>query len=140
MDVASGLVLASAVIVGLLGTAHLVLTFWGPKLLPRNREVKVAMEQTHPVITRQTTYWQCWIGFNTTHSMGAMLFGVVYGTLAIEAPAVLFGSVGLQAAGAAMLIGFAAVAKKYFFITPFTGSTLATLCYLSALGLRHVGL
>jgi hypothetical protein len=131
MDAAVLLVVIAAGIVGALGTAHLVLTFWGPKLLPRDPAVREAMQQTHLVITRQTTMWKAWIGFNTTHSMGAMLFGVVYATLAIEAPAVLFGSVVLQAAGGLMVVGLVILAKRYFFIAPLLGSTIAAACYLT---------
>jgi hypothetical protein len=131
MDPAALLVVIAAGIVGALGTAHLFLTFWGPKLLPRDPAVREAMQQTHLVITRQTTMWKAWIGFNTTHSMGAMLFGVVYATLAIETPAVLFGSVVLQAAGGLMVVGLVILAKRYFFITPLLGSTIAAACYLT---------
>lgn len=133
MEPAAVLVVIAAGIVGALGTAHLFLTFKGPKLLPRDPAVREAMQQTHLVITRQTTMWKAWIGFNTTHSMGAMLFGVVYATLAIEAPAVLFRSVVLQAAGGLMVVGLVILAKRYFFITPLLGSTIAAVCYLAGI-------
>lgn len=62
------LMAASAAIVGLLGLVHLVLTYRGPKLLPRDPAVREAMEGTHPVISRETTYWKAWVGFNARRS------------------------------------------------------------------------
>jgi hypothetical protein len=48
------------------------------------------MSATAPVISRETTMWKAWIGFNASHSLGAILFGLVYGYLALAHPAFLF--------------------------------------------------
>lgn len=125
----------SASIIGLLGLAHLVLTYHGPKLLPRDRALPQAMQGSAPVITTQTTIWKMWIGFNVSHSMGAMLFGLVYGYLAQMQPQVLFQSIFLQVTGLLMLAGFTALAYRYWFITPLLGSAVALLCYVAALTL-----
>lgn len=129
------LVAASASILSLLGLAHLVLTFRGPKLLPRDRSVIEAMASTAPVITSQTTYWKMWIGFNVTHSMCAMLFGLVWGYLALARPDVLFASPFLQGVGAATLLAFVVLAKRYWFSTPLAGATAAFVLYLAGLAL-----
>jgi hypothetical protein len=50
------------------------------------------MSQTHLVLTRQTTMWRAWIGFNASHSMGAVFFGLVYGYLALLHVELLFRS------------------------------------------------
>lgn len=123
----------SASIIGSLGAAHLVLTYRGPKLLPRDRSLPQAMRESAPVITTQTTIWKMWIGFNVSHSMGAMLFGLVYGYLAQAQPQVLFQSIFLQLTGLLMLGGFTALAYRYWFITPLLGSAVALLCYVAAL-------
>lgn len=130
---------ASASILGLLGLAHLVLTFRGPKLLPRDRSVIEAMAGTAPVITKQTDYWRMWMGFNASHSMGAMLFGLVYGYLAIAHGEVLFQSPFLQGVGLAMVGGFTVLARRYWFITPFLGSALSLLLYVVSLVLAWAG-
>jgi len=129
------LVAVSACIVGLLGTAHLVLTYVGPKLLPRDRTLRAAMEATTPVITRQTTYWRVWIGFNASHSLGAILFGLVYGYLALIHPDWLFGSIFLQAVGVVMLAAYVVLGKLYWFITPFAGMTVSFLCFAVGIAL-----
>lgn len=134
------LVATSAVIVGFLGIAHLILTFRGPKLLPRDRSVKAAMEGCSPVITRQTTYWRSWIGFNASHSMGAILFGSVYSYLAIAYPELLFQSAFLQAVGIATLLSYVVLAKLYWFITPLVGVSVSLLLYAVGIVLARAGM
>jgi hypothetical protein len=68
----------SAGVIGLLGLVHLVLTFCGPKHLPRDRSLVEAMANTAPEITSQTTIWKMWLGFNASHSMGLLLSGLTY--------------------------------------------------------------
>ena len=35
------------------------------------------MGEISPVITKETTVWRCWVGFNASHSMGLMLYGLI---------------------------------------------------------------
>ena len=79
------LIAASAGIIVVLGLLHLVYTFYGPKFLPRDRDLKTRMQEVSPVITRETTVWKAWVGFNASHSYGAILFGAVYGYLSLNA-------------------------------------------------------
>jgi len=137
MQSANTLVLISAALVGLLGAAHLLITLRGPKLLPRDPSLKPAMERVSPKITRQTTMWRAWMGFNFSHSMGALLFGLVYGYLALFQGALLFQTVFLQALGLVTLVSYVALARLYWFVTPLIGTSLALLCYLAGMGLAH---
>lgn len=123
------LMMCSAGIFLLLGTVHLVYTFFGPKLLPRDPSLRVSMEAVSPVITGETTMWRAWIGFNASHSMGAMLFGLIYGYLAWRHSDLLFGSFFLLALGFAMLCGFLVLGLLYWFRIPFAGISLALACY-----------
>jgi hypothetical protein len=81
---ASLLVAASAAIVLLLGVIHLAYTFRGRKLHPRDPGMFAQMNEVSPVLTRETTMWQAWIGFNASHARGAIFFGLIYGYLALE--------------------------------------------------------
>lgn len=129
------LVTASAAIVGALGCGHLVLTFFGPKLLPRDRDLVAAMDRVSPVITRQTTIWRAWIGFNASHSLGAILYGLVYGYLATAHAELLFGSPFLLAVGGALLASYVVLAWRYWFLTPFVGTVVAFACFVAAVAL-----
>lgn len=129
---AASLVAASSAIVLLLGLAHLLVTFRGPKLLPRDLELQVRMKEVSPVITRQTTMWKCWVGFNASHSYGLILFGAVYGYLALAQGQFLFRSVFLLSLGLVVLLGYAFLAKRYFFHIPLRCVLLATFLYALA--------
>ena len=131
--IALSLVAASAAILLLLGLAHLVFTFHGPKLLPRDRELKTRMQEVSPVITRQTTMWKAWIGFNASHSCGLILFGAMYGYLALAHHELLFQSFFLLSLGLVGLLGYVFLAKMYFFRTPLRGVILATALYVLGL-------
>lgn len=124
------LMCASAAIVFVLGTAHLIYTFYGKKLQPRDPKLLGAMQQDHLGITRQTTVWRAWLGFNASHSLGAMLFGLIYGYLALAHPQLLFGSAFLLVVGAAMLGALLVLAVRYWFSIPRNGICLALACYL----------
>jgi len=129
------LVVLSGSILALLGTAHMILTFRGPKLLPRDRELVQRMQEAHLMITDQTTFWRAWIGFNASHSLGAMFFGFIYSYLAVVHPEVLFTSVPLQMCGLVVLATYLLLAMRYWFITPIAGIAIALMCYVVAMAL-----
>ena len=124
---------ASAAVIFALGLAHLVLTFHGNKLHPREASLIEAMKAASPVLTRQTTMWKTWIGFNASHSLGALLFGLVFGYFAAVAPSLFFGSLYLRGVGLALLAGYVFLGKQYWFSTPFRGIVLASVLYVLAL-------
>jgi hypothetical protein len=134
----STLIAVSATIILLLGLLHLLYTFYGPKLLPRDPELLVRMREVYPVITRETTMWKAWVGFNASHSFGAILFGVVYGYLSLLHAAFLFQSTFLLLLGLALLSGYVFLAKAYFFSVPLRGILLATVLYVAALVIAWV--
>ena len=136
---ASAFIAASAAIVLLFGSMHLLYIFSGSKLHPRDPALMAAMKLTHPVITRQTTIWRANLGFNATHSMGLMLFGLIYGYLALAQPALLWQSGFLLTLGLATLIAYVVLARLYFFSIPFRGVTLATLLYGAGLAAHLAG-
>lgn len=130
---ASFLVAASGIIVLLLGSLHLLYTFRGTRLHPRDAQLMDAMKAASPVITRQTTMWKAWVGFNATHSFGAMLFGAIYAYLALAHDAFLFRSWFLLALGLVVFVAYTVVSRLYFFSVPFRGIVLAMLLYAGGL-------
>ncbi|MET0733212.1 MAG: hypothetical protein ABW054_09105, partial [Casimicrobiaceae bacterium] len=139
MTLPAAFVLSSAAIIFALGAIHLLYTFSGRKLTPRDPALQTAMAQVSPVLTRQTTMWKAWIGFNASHSMGALLFGLVYGWFALVSPAQLFASWFLLAVGFAMLAGLAALGRAYWFSVPFRCICVAFACYLGAFFASRLG-
>jgi hypothetical protein len=123
------LVAAAAAITLALGTAHLVFTFRGPRLRPRDPALEARMRVVSPGISGQTTMWRAWVGFNASHSLGLLLFGTVYGYLALADPATLFRSAFLAVVGGLLLLAYVVLARRYWFHAPLRAALVASLCY-----------
>lgn len=137
MTVPSILIVLSASIVLMLGIAHLVFTFRGPKLSPRDPECQGKMMAVPPVISDETTMWRAWVGFNASHSIGAILFGLIFGFLPLAHPALFFESTYLAIIGFAVLTGLLILSKRYWFHVPFRAIALSQLLYLAGqIGVR----
>jgi hypothetical protein len=132
------LMVLSASIVFMLGVAHLSYTFRGSALTPSDPALQRSMSQVSPVITDETTMWRCWVGFNASHSMGLMLFGLVFGYLAVAQSRLLFRSPFLLIVGLAMLGGYAVLCKLYFFSSPLRSIAISLGCYLASIALSRV--
>jgi hypothetical protein len=128
----------SASIIFTLGVVHLVYTFWGPQLMPRDPALQISMSQISPVITRETTMWRAWVGFNASHSMGLILFGLVFGFLALAHSELLFRSPFLLVVGLGMLSGFVVLCRLYFFRVPLTGVSISLACYIASIVLSRL--
>jgi hypothetical protein len=135
-DYAPALLATSAAIVLVLGSIHLYFTFFSNKFSPRDAELEARMKEISPLLTRETTMWRALVGFNASHSLGAMLFGVIYAYLAIFQPSVLFQSRFLLLVGFLFLASFVVLARRYWFSVPFRGIALSAILYLTALGLH----
>ena len=133
ITLAQSLLAASAAIILVLGVIHLAYTFTGTKLHPRDRALATGMQDSSLMISRETTMWKAWIGFNASHSFGAMLFGLVYGYLAIAHAAFLFASPFLLAVGGILLAGYVFLGKVYWFSVPYRGIVAAAALYVAAL-------
>ncbi len=120
---------SAAAIMLVLGSIHLTYTFVGDRLAPRDAGLRERMQQVSPVLTRRTTMWRCWLGFNASHSLGAILFGLVYGDLALLHPAWLQDAPFLLALGLATLGSYAVLGRAYWFHVPTTGIGVALLSY-----------
>ena len=131
------LMVLSASIVFTLGVFHLVYTFWGPNLTPRNPALQVSMSQISPVITNETTMWRCWVGFNASHSMGLILFGLVFGFLALAHGQLLFQSPFLLVVGLAMLGGYVVLCRVFWFSAPSHSVSIWLACYVTSIALSR---
>ena len=133
------LITASAAIILLLGLVHLLYTFRGRKLHPRDDELEARMKEVTPVLTRKTTMWKAWVGFNASHSLGAILFGLIYGYLALLHSAFLLQSPFMLCLGLLLLAGYVFLGWRYWFSVPFHSIVVATVCYVTALALLWIG-
>ncbi len=122
------LVLGSSIFL-LLGVAHMYYTFFTDKFSARNPSVTDGMKQTSPVLTRDTTMWNAWVGFNASHSLGAILFGIIYFLLALRHEDVLIKSPIFMLVAIAVCFFYGFLGIRYWFKIPLTGIALATICF-----------
>ena len=135
--IAKILMVASAGILLLLGVLHLAYTFWGSRLTPRDPALQVSMSQISPVITRETTMWRVWVGLNASHSMGLILFGLIFCYLAVFHTDLLFKSPFLLVVGLAMVGGFVVLGKIYWFSVPFRCTCVSFACYVASIAVSR---
>jgi ABC-type methionine transport system permease subunit len=64
-----------------LGLTHVVLTLMDivsrPRhFAPRDRDLIAGMKASTLALTKATTMWNAWLGFNLSHGLGVLLFGL----------------------------------------------------------------
>lgn len=126
------LLIIGATILGVLGTIHLVYTFFSNKFNAFDKNVTKAMKETSPILTKETTMWDAWVGFNASHSIGAMLVTAFYVPLAIENMEVIRSTIWFSVLPIIIGLSYLFLAKKYWFKIPFIGILLATVCFIGA--------
>lgn len=132
------LMASSAAILLTLGSIHLAYTVWGDSFAPRDPALLASMSRISPVLTSETTMWRCWVGFNITHSMGLILFSLIYGYLALARDQILFRSPFLLIVGLVMLAGLTVVCRLYFFRAPLVGVGVSLLLYIASIAFSRI--
>jgi hypothetical protein len=130
---ASVLIALSASVTGLIGLIHLHYTLVADKFSPRDPDLKARLEVSSPVLTSRITMWKAWIGFNVSHAVGLLLFGSVYGYLALFRASVLIGSTYLLGVGGLVLVAYLVLCNVYWYSAPFRAIALALLLYVSGI-------
>jgi lysylphosphatidylglycerol synthetase-like protein (DUF2156 family) len=123
-----------------LGTAHAIATPLRPDaprgLSPADHALIDSMSTATVRLTRRTTMWLAWIGFNFSHSLGAVLFGLVVvlvgrSDVSFRAEALCFGPLAMIVSGVYLVL-----AVKYWFRTPIVGCGLSFVLFLLSWALQ----
>jgi len=117
----------------ILGTIHLVYTFFTNKFLARDGETNEKMKSTSPILTNETSVWNAWIGFNASHSTGAMFIGLINIMLVCQHFEVYRSSFNILLLDICTGIFYLFLAKKYWFKIPLIGILIATSCFIVAI-------
>lgn len=90
------------------------------------------MARTGLRLTRLTTLWLAWVGFNLSHSLGAVAFGAFVVLIGRSAPS--YAAQAWLAAPLAALVAalYLAIGLRHWFRVPNTGCALSLLCFLAA--------
>jgi len=121
----------------LLGAIHILYSVrdaWSPKkLTPYDDSVRVSMQRSTLALTRQTTMWRAWLGFNISHGIGVLFFGLIYLTLAISDFALITRITLLQYFALTVSVSYLVLSVKFWFHIPTIGSGIGTACFLVSL-------
>jgi hypothetical protein len=135
-EISRYLFLAGALPFLVLGVAHALATPLHPAqsrgLSPRDPAVRDAMQRDFIMLTRRTNVWLAWVGFNLSHSLGAVLFGAFVVLIArsqatFEAQATLFLPLAVLVSGL-----YLALAIRFWFRTPIIGVALSSVCFVGS--------
>jgi hypothetical protein len=87
------------------------------------------MKSTPVRISKETSMWKAWIGFNASHSAGAIFFGVINSLLVFHYFWIIKESVFILFLTSSFVLFFLFLAKAYWFRVPLIGVLIATLCF-----------
>jgi hypothetical protein len=121
---------AGSVIITILAGLHLYYTFFTDKFSSRNQNLVKEMQTATPILTKQVTMWNAWMGFNGSHSAGGIFIGVMNFYLAMQYFSELRTDHFLFLFNILTLGFYVWLAKKYWFKTPLRGLTLTLACYI----------
>ncbi len=126
-----------------LGMLHAVATPRTPAqskgLSPRDGALREAMARETVLLTRRTTLWLAWVGFNLSHSLGAVLFGSVI--LLVGRSQASFQKQANVFLPFVVLVCaiYLWLALRYWFRTPIVGIALAGVCFVASWVLFVIG-
>lgn len=126
------LIVVGAAIFGVLGSMHLIYTYFTNKFEAYDSSVTEAMKGTSPILTKETTIWKAWVGFNASHSLGAMVFAGVYVPLSLSHFSVIAESLWFSILPVLVGLSYLVLAKRYWFKIPFVGILISTVCFVTA--------
>jgi hypothetical protein len=132
MMTANYLWMAGSVIMAALGLIHLAYTFFTNKLSPRNESLKAEMKTAYPTLTKQTTMWKAWTGFNASHSIGMIFMGLINLYLAAGYFSIFKTDNLYFLLNIFTVVFYLWLAKKYWFRIPLAGIVISFLCYFSS--------
>jgi len=114
-----------------LGSIHMFYTFFTNKFSSKNESLISEMKKSSPVLTNETTIWKAWIGFNASHSSGAMFIGVINFLIATNYFEEFLSNHFYYIFNIITILFYLILAKKYWFKIPFIGILITLICYLS---------
>jgi hypothetical protein len=139
-DVSRYLFLAGALPYVLLGIAHALHTprATGDRkgLTPADPGLAESMARSRVLLTGRTDVWRAWVGFNFTHSLGAVLFGAALLLVGRTADSFAHDAAVFLPFAVIVSLIYLAIGLAYFFRTPIAGIALSVVLFVAAWLLR----
>jgi len=119
-----------------LGIAHALATPLTPEeskgLSPQDPEYRLGMVAQTVLLTRRTNLWLTWVGFNLSHSLGAVLFGVVVLLVGRSHASFAANWTAFVPFAIAVSAAYLAIGLRYWFRTPIVGILISCVCFASS--------
>jgi hypothetical protein len=137
------LFLAAALPFLVLGTAHATHTPRRPSdrkgLSPSDPSLAESMARSTILLTGRTDMWRAWVGFNLSHSLGAVLFGVL--VVLVGRTSASFGNNATLFLPLAVVVSivYLGLGMAYWFRTPIIGIGLSVFLFSVAWVLYLLG-
>ncbi len=121
-------------VLGTLHAVYMLIDVQRPRrLVPDDPALIAAMAGSRVRLAGDATdMWRAWIGFNLSHSLGALLFGAT----AIAWPGIAAGHVLLAWLPAVVAAVYLTIGLRYWFKVPNAGIAAATVAFAAAAWLR----
>ena len=130
------LLLMGAAIFLILGMGHGLLTLRDlvrPRAFtPTDDAVREAMQEAKLALSPRVNLWQAWLGFNLSHSLGAVLFGGGLFALGWWNFASFSESAGLQSVAVLVAAVYVVLSLRFWFWGPALGTGAALLLFLGS--------
>jgi hypothetical protein len=112
----------------LLGAGHAALMLFSRKFEPRDPNLLAQLKSSRAGLSNTGDLWTGIKGFHLSHSLGLVLFGWFYITLALGSPGVLRSSLSLNLGLFLIPVTYVYLAHRYWFSLPRN-------CFVIAVGL-----
>ena len=116
-----------------LGGAHLLVIsvdMVRPRFLtPRHDEVRQAMRDTGLALTDRMSMWRAWLGFNASHGLGVLFFGLVLFLIAAQDFDLVLTLRFLMPLAVSISVALTLLSIRFWFYAPTIGCAIATACF-----------
>ena len=101
-------------------------------LSPRDPALADALENATPLLTRRTNMWLGWVGFNLSHSLGAVAFAAFVLAIAFTPGAYAVASSVCVPLATLVAGTYLALGLRYWFRTPIAGCAFSFASFVAA--------
>lgn len=119
----------------LLGAAHAWHTPREPTdrkgLSPADPGLAESMTRSRMLLTGRTDMWRAWVGFNLSHSLGAVLFGVIVVVVGRTSESFAYNAAIFLPLAVVVSLAYLALGAVYWFRTPIIGIGLSLFLFLA---------
>lgn len=119
------------IVLGFLHTVYSLADVINPRrITPRNDQVRILMSETTLRLTNRSTMWLAWLGFNISHGIGALFFGLIFILIAQYDFKIILAIKPLMLLAVFMSASYLALAVKFWFYIPIIGCAIGFICFL----------